>query len=223
MSNLGDYIGQLMAEITLARVQADLEAVRLADYYANHPLLKAFPVPRFRLPTVTLDFPVAIKEVQPPRDTKGMDLAQAQKIFAAALDRQLEESEIRLTAAERTNLDTALKRRFNAIKSPDLISTSTVHVADIATNTVDEALPTRMIKGPNRSTFVAELRNRARAELLALLPAPARVKVVTNTAELQEMGPGQVLTRIHLSITEQGLEWKGDENKGAGGKKLLPE
>jgi hypothetical protein len=49
------------------------------------------------------------------------------------------------------------------------------------------------------------------------------VKVVTNTADLRELGPLEVLTRIHLDITEQGLEWKGDERKGGGGKKLLPE
>jgi hypothetical protein len=222
MPNLGDYIGQLMSEITLARVQADLESVRLADYYANHPLLKTFPVPRFRLPTVTLDLPVAITEVQPPRSAKGLDMAQARSLFMAVLEGHLSQSEIELTPAESRSLRSALKKRFAGLEAPDFVSTSTVHVADAATNAVDEALPGRL-SGAERTKLITNLRTRARVELLKLLPSPPRVKVVSNTAELRELGPLAVLTHIHLDITEQGLEWKGDETKGGSGKKLLPE
>ena len=68
MPYLGDYVGHLLSEITIARVQADLEAVRMAELYANHPLLKHLPVPHFRLPTMTLDVPVVVsgmEEVKP--------------------------------------------------------------------------------------------------------------------------------------------------------------
>jgi hypothetical protein len=223
MPNLGDYIGQVMAEITLARVQADLEAVRLADYYANHPLLKTFPVPRFRLPTVNLDFPVAISTVQEPQRARGLNMAQAQQVFTTTLNEHFNQSGIRLTTAESRNINSAVKKRFAGMKTPDFISTSTVHVADSVTNTVDEALPVEALKGAERARFISDLRNHARVALLKLLPSPLRVKVVTNTADLRELGPMEVLTRIQLNISEQGVEWKGDENKGGGGKRLLPE
>ncbi|MGB7924768.1 MAG: hypothetical protein WCF57_16115 [Pyrinomonadaceae bacterium] len=100
------------------------------------------------------------------------------------------------------------------MKTPDFISTSTVHVADAATNAVDEALPAGALKGTERTKFVDDLRNRARVALLKLLPLPLRVKVLTNSADLRELGPLDALTRIQLNITEQGLEWKGDENRG---------
>ena len=31
------------------------------------------------------------------------------------------------------------------------------------------------------------------------------------------------LTHIQLNITEQGVEWRGDEGKDGGSRKLLPE
>ena len=74
MPYLGDFLGHLLSEITMARVQADLEAVRVAELYAGHPLLKTLPVPHFRLPTLTLDVPVAVKsidEVQPGASPRG--------------------------------------------------------------------------------------------------------------------------------------------------------
>ncbi len=43
MPNLGDYLGQLLSEITLARMHADLESIRIAELYAAHPLLRTFP------------------------------------------------------------------------------------------------------------------------------------------------------------------------------------
>jgi hypothetical protein len=223
MANLGDYLGQLMAEVTLARVHADLEAVRLADYYANHPLLKTFPIPRFRLPTVTVDFPVAISGVQAARSKRGLNMTQALKVFTAALTKQMDKFEINMAVVERRRLLAALKKRFEGMKSPDIVSTSTVHVADVATNFIDETFPERVLKGTERARFVEDLRTLARVELLNLLPSPLRVKVLTNTEDLRELGPLEVLTRIQLNITEQGLEWKGDESKTGNGKKLLPE
>src|SRR3989442_8134315 len=79
MPYLGDYLGHLLSEITTARVQADLESVRIADLYASHPLLRHMAVPRFRLPNVTIDAPVVITRMeeapagQPVRGGIGID------------------------------------------------------------------------------------------------------------------------------------------------------
>ncbi len=56
--SLGDYLGHLLSSVTKARMQADLETIRIAEQYQSHPLLKHFPVPRVRLPQVELNIPV---------------------------------------------------------------------------------------------------------------------------------------------------------------------
>ena len=67
MPYLGDYLGQLLAEISLARLQADLETVMLAELYAAHSILRTMPVPHMRLPEVELDIPVLISDSEQPR------------------------------------------------------------------------------------------------------------------------------------------------------------
>ena len=67
MPYLGDYLGQLLSEIAIARMQADLETVRLAELYAAHPLLRTLPVPHLRLPEVALEIPVLIEASEEPR------------------------------------------------------------------------------------------------------------------------------------------------------------
>lgn len=112
MPYLGDYIGHLLSEITMARVQADLEAVRLAEMYASHPLLRHMPVPHFRLPTLTLNVPVVIKdmeEAKPGDSPRGdVSLPAVRERFAKLLDLHLERAGIRLSGLERSTLDQAL-------------------------------------------------------------------------------------------------------------------
>lgn len=60
--NLGDLLGAILSEATLARVHADLEAARVAELYASHPMLEGAPIPRFRLPEFTVNVPVVIKD-----------------------------------------------------------------------------------------------------------------------------------------------------------------
>ncbi len=55
-----DYLNE---EIVLARKKADEQAIRIAKEYANHPYLKYFRVPRFTMPSVKLEIPVKISEL----------------------------------------------------------------------------------------------------------------------------------------------------------------
>lgn len=236
MANLGDYIGQILSEVTLARVQADIEAVRLADMYATHPLLKTFPVPRFRLPTVTINVPVAISDA--PAATKAgapraaLNVAQMQKAFETALNAQFKRGGLKLPAAARARVVAAARERFSKLAPLDALSTSAVHVADTASAAVSQALADvkagakpdaradTKADARERDQFVEDLRAAARMALIRLLPTPARMRVVTSTAKLRELGPEELLMRVRIDITEQGMEWRGED---AGGKRLMPE
>jgi hypothetical protein len=223
MSNFGDFIGQCLAEITTARVQADLESVRLADFYATHPLLKSFPVPRFRLPTVTIDVPLAVSEVQAPPESgapkSGLKMGDAHEAFRTALQGQLKRSDVTFTKDVEEKIYMAMRDRFKQLSHSEYVSTSAVHLADSITKVVEDNLSTVKMDPKAREQFVTELRDTARVAIVKLLPTPPRVKVVTNTAQLRELGPQEFLTRVQLNITEQGVEWKGD----GGSKRLVPE
>src|SRR5207249_4457466 len=135
MPNLGDYLGQLFGELTLARLQADLESARIADLYFNHPLLRHFPVPRFRLPTVVLEVPLAIQGVEaipegaPPRGR--LDLRHAGVAFEEVLEANLQAAGIELLPGTRASVEAALLALQEDLEQPAYVSESAVHTADV--------------------------------------------------------------------------------------------
>lgn len=232
MPFLGDYLGHLLSEITIARVQADLEAVRVADLYANHPLLKTMPVPRFRLPTMTLDLAVAVKnmeeakEGEPPRG--GVSLPAIRKQFGELLSQHLDRSNIKLSGADRAKLDQDLDRRVSGAGVAAYVSTSTIHVADelvsVVTRALGESKHMKSSEGSARIGKLAdELKTAARLAFLTLQAPPPRLQVLVTTAELREAGQREQLAQLHLSISEEAFEWSVRDADGITSSKLMPE
>jgi hypothetical protein len=227
MPYLGDYLGHLLAEVTIARVQADLEAVRVAELYASHPLLKNMPVPHFRLPTMTLDVPVAVKEMEEAKPGTsprgGVDLPVLRERFARILDQNLERAEIKLSSRERENLDQELDRSLSRVVSIPYVSASATHVADDLVSTTIKALQGPSVEAPKLEKLTSELGAAARKELASTRSAPPRLMVLVTTAELREAGPRELLAQLHLSISEEALEWSVTESQGQSRTRLAPE
>lgn len=63
MIKLSNYLDYLSNEIIQARKQADLNAVKIAQEYAKHEYLKFFRVPRFAMPSIKMEIPIKISEL----------------------------------------------------------------------------------------------------------------------------------------------------------------
>jgi hypothetical protein len=63
MIKLSDYLDYLNNEIIQARKKADENAVKNAKEYAQHEYLKYFKVPRFSMPTIKMDIPLKITDI----------------------------------------------------------------------------------------------------------------------------------------------------------------
>lgn len=63
MIALSDYLDYLNAEVVTARRRADLLAVETARAYAAHEYLKYFRAPRFVMPSVRMEIPIRISEL----------------------------------------------------------------------------------------------------------------------------------------------------------------
>lgn len=228
MPYLGDYLGHLLSEIATARVQADLETVRMAELYASHPLLKHLPVPRFRLPTLTLDVPVVVQdmgEARPDIDTSLLgaeDVLATREGFNRLLDLRLQRANIQLSEKERLGLQDVLARAAGLASAgvkelvENLVSAAVKFVGSLATQSL-AADPARL------QGFEEGLR----AEALAAFPgrtveSPRVLVQVTNTA-LRDAGSPELMTRLRLSISEDAVEWTTVESQGQTVEKLLPE
>lgn len=63
MIKLSDNLDYLNNEIIQARKKADENAVMIAKEYAKHEYLKFFKVPRYSLPSVKMDIPIKITDI----------------------------------------------------------------------------------------------------------------------------------------------------------------
>ena len=232
MPNLGDYLGQLLSEISIARMQADLETVRLAELYAMHPLLRTMPVPHMRLPDVELEIPVLIKASEDIRAGEsargGATAVSMSRKFDEVLSFHLAKERIALSAANRKKLRTALDERLASIAAPMDISVDVHRAADeltsMALRIVGELTATSDSKESNIPPgFAAELREATRLEFLKLRTTPPRLTVLVTSAEIREAGTAENLTRLRLKVSEQGLEWTTIESEGATRDRLVPE
>ena len=229
MPNLGDYIGHLLSEITIARMHADIEAVRVAELYAGHPLLRNMPVPHFRLPTVEMDVPVVIKQMeeQPvgelPRGAPT--LADMQKAFDKVLTKRLSEERIRLKPEYKKKLKSALDKKVDSLTRPIEIAIDVNRVADELASAASRTLTESggPVDPARRSKLEEKLKEVARVEFIKLRKPPPRLQVLVTTAEIREAGPSEVITQLHLKITEEAFEWTTIESDGHKRDRLVPE
>jgi len=219
MPYLGDYLGHLMSEITIARMQADLEAVRVAELYASHPLLRTMPVPHFRLPDIDMDVPVVIKQVQEASSSTsargGASVADLRKTF----DQVIAARAVRLTADQKRKLSVALDARAAALTLPTETSVDVNRVADDFAANAARILA----EGDEARKLETELKAASRVEFLKQRQAPARLMVLATTQEVREAATSDSVTRIHLKISEQAVEWTTIEGEGGPSDRLVPE
>lgn len=210
MVYLGDYLGQILSEITIARVQADLESVRIAELYANHDLLKHFPVPRVRLGDVDLDIPIIIIEADEPPDKErprgGLSVSAMLRHFQSLTSQQLELSSIDLNKKTRTELDQQLEERSRKMGRPEYVNVDTNRTANQFTTTVRRFLQQREIEPEAIRSFTESLNIAARRDFISARSAHPRILVGATSSQIQEAADESV-TRITIRITEQSMEW----------------
>ena len=228
MPNLGDYIGHLLAEITIARMQADVESVRVAELYSNHPLLKSMPIPHFRLPSVELDIPIAIKEMQeqPNKTPRGAPtLEETRKTFDKTLVKTLIAEKIRLTPEQNKKLTVALNRTTKSLTQPPQVAVDINRIANelaiTAAKTIAELDGSVDIKIQNK--LETNLKESARTDFINLRKPLSRLQVLVNTSEIREAGPNEIITKIHLKLTEEAFEWTSFESEGKKQDRLIIE
>ena len=112
MVSLGDYLGHLLAEVTRARAQADVETVRVAELYSNHELLKHFPVPRIRVRDIDFDIPVLIlRDESQDTDPEALSPPKLLARFSPILRRRMRTEGIQLSQAQEKELQNLLSAR----------------------------------------------------------------------------------------------------------------
>jgi hypothetical protein len=227
MPYLGDYLGQLMSEVALARMQADLETVRLAELYASHPLLRTLPVPHLRLPNVDMEVPVLIQASEAPRDGEsprgGVRVRELRKKFDELFDAQLTRAGIELSTTHHRRVNSALAGRMAALETPTETAVDVQRVADDFTDTAIRTMAELPRVEIALEPLATRLREVVRQEFLKARTPPPRLIALVTSAEIREAGTSENVTRLSLKLSEQGLEWTTIETDGVSRDRLVPE
>ena len=226
MPALSDYVGALLAEITNARVQADLESARIAQLYASHPLLQHFAVPRMRLPNVSLELPVAVEKMnQPTRTPPASEFSALRQKIDGIIEQELTRLNLQPVPSLRKRLTDTLTKLFKNLQSASTVSASdALSASETAISATMDVINAASKDGPTLDPSTEpSLRRQFAAEFVRLQPSPLQVQVSVVTAELKDIAPSQILTRIHLAISEEGVEWTQTNPSDPTSKTLVPE
>ncbi len=242
MAKLKDYLGSLISGVNKARVLADLESAKIAEAYAEHKLLKHFPVPRFRAQDVELDIPLAIESVieQQVTDYQPIENVKFNSAVYNVARNVAKVSSFRQDLAKILRSDIAgftreLETRLKA-GSPkqDSFDEFKEQVAESFFNIIsmDEKLSTRLLALYGENSFdqiLERLKNKLQKVVYGLIQdRGAQVdledsEVIVEAHRLKEMNP-QSIVRLKLKITEEGMEWHRNEDEdGDVESTLLPE
>ena len=216
MPNLGDFVGQLLSEMSIARLQADLETLRLADIYAAHPLLKTMAVPRVRMPEVEIDVPLLVdttgETAQGQGARGGVEPEAAGRAFGKAVDAKLSDAGITLAAVDRSRLQKEVVEAAKGTATPGNVSAGVrpagEAMAAAAMRVIESRSQTRIsARGELPDGFSSALAGAARDALLQTQSPPPRLGVIATSAAIQEASKSDAIVRFHLKLAEQGMEW----------------
>src|SRR3972149_4846767 len=223
MAYLGDYLGQLLAEIIIARAQADLETVRVAELYASRPILKHFPIPHLRLPTITLDLPYVAEDIE--KKVEGgsprgkIDLGTMQNTFITMVKNEAPDYNINISSGTEKKILQELKKFIKGAMLPDDISIAVGFLSEGMLNTTVNVLRSEMNNPSekdlkNLTDFSNVFKEKLFNAFLSIRKSPPRLDVLVTKQQLLEVKNPELLSRIHLTISEEGREWTIIEIEG---------
>ena len=226
MVNLGDYIGQVLAELTIARVQADLEAARVAELYSRHELLKHFPIPKIRLSEfdVELRFLILDTETEPK---KNIVVKQIGKNFKKFTMEVVGRKNITLTANALLKLDSMTSAKVTEAEASTTRKFDLPSMATLMTPIIENVLEDNELDIETISEIQNEVDHLTRDSILTeLSDNKPRLNVAVTSKELKEASP-DTITSISLKATEEGLERSQITPESEDGKnsvwRLVPE
>jgi hypothetical protein len=218
-----------MSEITKARMNADIEAVRIAEIYAEHPLLKNMPIPRFRLPTVEIDLPVLVDKItgtEPGVSPKlNPDIKDLKLAFTKSMSMVVKELKIKLTKEQIKKITLIINKDLEDNYNPDEPDFNARSLADRLTKI--STISARRIGGIRDaaiiSGFKTKLESLSRKQFLSIKTFPPRLQVLVTSSDIREVGSKENLTIFRLKISEEAYEWTSIETEDGTKRQLVIE
>jgi len=252
-AKLKDYLGSLVKDLNAARYTADLESARIAELYANDPILKNFSVPRMKILDTELTIPIAVDSLDESTDTEynPIDNKKAYSFIYSEIKNVIETKSFRTAVSQ--NLRQSIYKKIDQLEQEvkggeDTVKSITKFADDIAKTSLDqvkndikesEKFNNRLNKiGKKNSTDTndpreLELKNLLVANLkkylVQVVKPPKKIvkfenaNIFAESEQLKNYSP-QNIVYIKMKVTEESMEWQTMvDDDGNVVPKLMPE
>lgn len=216
MAELSEYLGHLLCEVTRARVMADAEAVKVAKMYVNDEsqLMKTFPVPRMRLPSVEITVPLEIKDVPDGYKVKtNTNAPLLANLIVEELGPQLKKEGIHISTSEITKIikdDPDLSRGIIPQNFAEKLSAQMYdHSKVLLTkkNQTDPGSTTKLsMTGAKFSKISTMIKDGLEKAVHNIPSKPVGITIESQTAKIREIGNPGLLLNCKLIINEDALD-----------------
>lgn len=217
--------------MTIARAQADIEAVRIAEVYSSEQLLKNFPVPRMRLSNVEINIPMMVSNIDDllkAEEPAKIDTGTIVRISEDIIKSELQKKNITLTNNENAKIKRNVKAKSDDVKGIRERAISMQQISGEITKEIYTQLSQiSKVKSVLKETEIRSLTNninlRIKEELILKRARPARIRIEPLTSQLREVGKPENLVTMKISISEDALEMTRVEQEGEERDILIPE
>ncbi|MCF6178608.1 MAG: hypothetical protein L3J63_04355 [Geopsychrobacter sp.] len=227
MADLGVLIGALITGVVHARRIADEESAAVAEHYKDNPLLSGMSVPRVRVPEISIDIPMLIDA----QDEGEADQVAEPKAIGAAVRKELKDSLAReglsIAGADLKKFDSVLGQQLARIGAPTGYRSpreAVIRAAEEAFHTTvrSKVVDKSTLAAANR--IVSNLRFSASGSALQKIGRAPQISASILTAEVKDKSSLANVSRMRITLKEEGLEWSiGENDDGTISRKLTPE
>jgi len=229
MADLSELLGTILTSLVHARRIADEESAAIAEYYKDHPLLQGMSLPRVRVPEMTLDIPILIESQDEGENNELEDIDTLIEHLKKELNDSLREENVEIPNEIKKQFLQHAKRRItrllphskNVKRPPREI---VVRAIDVAFNTVFKKSKAIQVTPTQAQNILSDMRKAASNYALKKEGDPPKLNASIITNEIKDRTQPGSVSRLHITLKEEGLEWStSEQSDGSRSTKLTPE
>lgn len=227
MADLGVILGALISGVVHARRIADEESAAVAEHYKDNPLLSGMSIPRVRLPEVSIDIPMLIEAQDEGEADQIADTETIKKAVGEELKASLTREGLKISAEDLQKFDTAFEQRLSKVAVPSVYRSPREAIIRAAEDAYSETVKDKIVKGSTlaaASRVVSNVRFSASGSALQKVGRSPQIGASVLTAEVKDKSSTANVSRLTLTLKEEGMEWSvGQNDDGTMTRKLTPE
>jgi hypothetical protein len=227
MSDLGVLLGALVSGVVHARRIADEESAAVAEHYKDNPLLSGMSIPRVRVPEVTIDIPMLIDAEDEGEPDQVADSAAIKAAISKDLKASLSREKLSIPESDLKKFEDVLEQQLARASTPTAYRSPREAVIRVAEDTFTETLKDSVVSQGTLASvkrIVSDVRFSASGSALSKVGRSPQIGATIMTAEVKEKSSHTNVSRLQLTLREEGLEWSIGENEdGTVSRRLTPE